>query len=226
MEVAQVVGELPPPVVADVHGGRRRLGTCEQSPLRLEVLLHRPVQVEVVLAQVREDERVEAHAVEAPQRRPVRARLERGAAVAGVEHLAEEPLQVDRLGRRERRRSRLTPHPPLDRPDEPGPATCSVQDRPQQERRRRLPVRPGRARDLELLRRLAEEHVRRDRHRLAHGRARGAAGRRPRAAAPRRRRPRRARSPPTRGRARPPARRGRRRRARRPRRAACRTRGR
>ena len=110
MEVAQVVGEKPAPVVADVHGRRRRLRACEEPPLRLEVLLHRPVQVEVVLAQVREDERVEAHTVEAPQRRSVRARLDCGAAVSGVEHLPEEPLQVDRLGRRERRRSRLAAH--------------------------------------------------------------------------------------------------------------------
>ncbi len=57
-----------PHVVADVHHGRRRLRPCEESPLRLEVLLHRAVQVEVVLAQVREDEDVEADTVEAAKR--------------------------------------------------------------------------------------------------------------------------------------------------------------
>ena len=109
VQAAQLVREPPAPLGADVHRGGRWLRPREQPPLRLEVLLHRPVQVEVVLAQVREDEHVEANAVETPQRRAVRARLDRGAAVARVEHLAEEPLQVDRLRRRERRgpRARL-----------------------------------------------------------------------------------------------------------------------
>ena len=57
--------------------------------------------------QVREDERVEADAVEPVQHRGVRGRLERDAAVARVEHLAERPLQVDRLGRRAHDRPRL-----------------------------------------------------------------------------------------------------------------------
>ena len=100
----------------------------------------------------------------------VRARLDGRAAVAGVEHLAEEALEIDRLRRRERRGAPLAAHLPLDRPDEAGPATRGFEDRAQQERRRRLPVRPRHARELELLRRLAEEHVGRDRHRLAHGR--------------------------------------------------------
>ena len=132
----------------------------------------------------------------------MRARLDGRAAVAGVEHLPEEALQVDRLRRREGRGSPLASDPPLDRPDEPGPATRRVEDRAQQERRRRLPVRPRDARELELLRRLAEERhpPRRPSTRARTGR--GAAGRRPRAAARRRPRPRRARSPPTRGRGR------------------------
>ena len=54
---------------------------------------------------------------------------------------------------------------PLHGADEPGPPAGRVEDRAQQKRRRRLPVRPGDARDLELPRRLAEEDVRRDGHR-------------------------------------------------------------
>ena len=101
---------------------------------------------------------------------PCERRLDGRAAVAGVEHLAEQPLEVDRLGRRERRGRRSPPTSPLDRPEEAGLATRGIEDRVQQERGRRLPVRARDARDLELLRRLAEEDVGRDRHRLAHGR--------------------------------------------------------
>ena len=79
----------------------------------------------MVLAQVREDERVEADAVEPPERRAVRRRLERDAAVARVEHLAEEPLEIDRLRRRERRRAPLAADDPLDRPDQARPAPAA-----------------------------------------------------------------------------------------------------
>ena len=65
VHVKQLRGELFPQRIADVDRGRRRLGAYEESALRLEVLLHRAVEIEVILAQVREDERVEAHAVEA-----------------------------------------------------------------------------------------------------------------------------------------------------------------
>ena len=43
-------GEPPPVLVADVDRCRRRLGAGEQPALRLVVVLHRPVQVEMVLA--------------------------------------------------------------------------------------------------------------------------------------------------------------------------------
>ena len=111
-----------PPLVADVDRGRRRRRAREEPPLRVEVVLHRPVQVEVVLAQVREDERVEADAVEPPERRAVRRRLEGDAPVARVEHLAEEPLEVDRLGRRERRGALLAADLQLDRARRARPA--------------------------------------------------------------------------------------------------------
>src|SRR5207245_7180090 len=62
--VGTVGGEPAPPRVADVdRSGRPALE--EQAPLRVEVALHRPVEVEVVLAQVGEDERGGATAVKA-----------------------------------------------------------------------------------------------------------------------------------------------------------------
>ena len=68
------------PMLIAAGGGCAR----EESPLRLEVVLHRPVKVEVVLAQVREDESVEADPVETPERGSVRGRLEGDAPVARV----------------------------------------------------------------------------------------------------------------------------------------------
>ena len=107
-------------LVGDVHRRRRRLRAREQPALRLVVVLHRPVQVEVILREVREDEGVEAHPVEAMQRRAVRRGLDGDAPVARVEHLAEEPLEVDRLRRRVRRRAHGPADDPLDGADEPG----------------------------------------------------------------------------------------------------------
>ena len=57
-------------LVADVDRRRRRLGAGEQPPLRLVVVLHRPVQVEVVLGEIREDQRLETDAVEPPKVEP------------------------------------------------------------------------------------------------------------------------------------------------------------
>ena len=110
---------------------------------------------------------VEADAVEPTQRRAVRGGLERDAPVAGVEHLAEEPLQVDRLGRRVRRRARDAADDPLDRARRARPPPGRLEHGAQQERRRRLPVRPRHPDDLERLRRLAEERVGSDGHRGA-----------------------------------------------------------
>ena len=74
----------------------------------------------MILREVREDEGVEAHPVEPMQRRAVGRGLDGDAPVARVEHLAEQALQVDRLGRRVRRRPHLAADDPVDRADEPG----------------------------------------------------------------------------------------------------------
>ena len=102
----------------------------------------------MVLRQVREDERGEADAVEPAERRAVRRRLHARAAVAGVEHLPELALQVDRLGRRAHGRPPLAADAALDRPEQPGPPAGRGEDRVEQERRRRLAVRAGDAGDL------------------------------------------------------------------------------
>jgi hypothetical protein len=87
--------------------------------------------------------------------------------VAGVEHLAEGALDVDRFGRRPDRRAPLASDAALDRPEQPGPAAGGGEDRVHQERRRGLAVRARDPRDLELLAGPAEKLVRDRRHRAA-----------------------------------------------------------
>ena len=121
----------------------------------------------MILAQVREDERGEADAIEAAELRAVRRRLHRAAAVTGVEHLPESPLDVNRLRRGPSGRPAFASDPALDRPDQPRSCPRSGEDRVEQKRGGRLAVRAGHAGDLELLARVPEELVRDDRHRAA-----------------------------------------------------------
>ena len=167
VDVGELLGQLPAPRIADVDRGGRRRGADEELPLGREVVLHRLVEVEVVLAQVREHERVEADAVEPVQHRRVRGGLERDAAVAGVEHLAERSLQVDRLRRRADDRPHLAADAALDGAEQPRAAAGRLEHGVEEERGRRLPARAGDAGDLELAGRLAEEDVGRRRHRRA-----------------------------------------------------------
>ena len=97
----------------------------------------------------------------------MRRGLHRARAVAGVEHLAEQTLQVDRLGRRPHDAAPLAADARLDRPEQARAPPGGGEDREQEEARRRLPARAGDADHLELPGRLAEEHVRRGRHRRA-----------------------------------------------------------
>src|SRR5262249_54563611 len=94
---AQLDGEATAVRVADVDRGRRRIVADKEPALRVEVVLHVAVEVEVVLVEVREHERLEADAIEAVERRAVRRRLHHATPVAYVEHLTEEALEVDRL---------------------------------------------------------------------------------------------------------------------------------
>ena len=121
----------------------------------------------MVVAEVREDEHRESDAVEAVEDGRVRRGFHRARPVARVEHLAEQPLQVDRLRRRPHDTSSLAAHACLDRPEQPRAPAGSGENREEEEARRRLAARAGDADDLELAGRLAEEHVRCGRHRSA-----------------------------------------------------------
>ena len=117
--------------VGEVDDGGRptfRAGLDEEPALRLEVLVHRPVKVEVILGQVREDERGEPNPDETLERRRVRRSLHRAASVAGVEHLAERVLEVDRLRGGSRHGPSLAADPALDGPEEAGPAARRGED--------------------------------------------------------------------------------------------------
>ena len=118
----------PPPVLVPEVDRRRRVPCDEEAPLRLEVRLHVAVEVEVVLAEVREDEDGEANAVEPVELRRVRRRLHRARAVAGVEHLAERALQVDRLRRRAHDTAPLAADTRLHGAEQPGlrPAAARI----------------------------------------------------------------------------------------------------
>ena len=215
-DVTELLGEPPAMRVPDVDDRRRpasiQVGLGEEPALGVVVVLERPVEVEVVLAQVREDEDREADPEQALQRGAVGGRLHGGASVARVEHLAQETLDVDRLGGRPDRGAPLAADPVLDGAEETGAPAGRGEDGEEEERRRRLPVRAGDADDLELARRVAEEGVGRESHRLAGILDDELRHRQRRARARRSVRRRRRRWPAVRSRARPPSSRGRRRR--------------
>src|SRR4051812_4791618 len=96
--------DQPPPVgVVGVRDPHARQLRGEQPPLGLEVVLHRGMEVQVVLVEVGEHRGGDPDRVRPPQLERVRGDLHRARDIAGVEHRAERPLQVDRLRRRARR---------------------------------------------------------------------------------------------------------------------------
>ena len=135
----------------------------------------------MLVAQVCEHERDEAHMVEAVECRRVGRRLHRDRPVARVEHLPEEPLEVDRLRRRSLDAATLAADAGLDRPDQARPSTGGGEDRIEQKRRRRLSVRAGDPGHPQFRRRTFEELVgdlrhrgaRRRHHDLGHAEAEG-----------------------------------------------------
>src|SRR4051812_2846601 len=94
--VRKVVGEAHPVRVVDVGHGDLRAG-LEQPPLGAEVVLHRRVEVEVVLREVREDGDRPVDRVGPVELQGVRGDLHDDRLVARVAHLGEHALQLDRL---------------------------------------------------------------------------------------------------------------------------------
>ena len=113
----------------------------------------------MVVAEIREDERREADAVEAPEVGVVRRRLDRAAEVAGVEHRPESAVEVEDHGRPRGCGDALRADLGLDRAVEARPPAGGLEDRVQQVGGRRLPARARDADDRQRLGRPAPELV-------------------------------------------------------------------
>ena len=117
----------------------------EQRGFRVAVGFDGAVVVEVVVGEVGEDGGGEALAADALLDERVGGDLHRARRAAGVGHLAEEPVERERVRRRVRRLDRLLPDPHVDRADEPGRLAERGEEVVEDERRRRLAVGPGHA---------------------------------------------------------------------------------
>ena len=94
--------------------------------------------------------------------------LEHARGVAGVEHAREQPVQVGRLGRRQRQSLSYASDACLDRAEQAARQARRLEHRSDQERRRRLPVGAGHAHDGHVLARPAGDHVGERPERLAY----------------------------------------------------------
>ena len=147
-----------------------RAATVEQAPLGGEVVLHRRVEVEVVLGEVGEDRDGEVDRVGAAQLERVGGDLHGAALIPGVDHLPERGLKVDGLrgGALD-----LPLHPSDDRlhgAEQGAPVARGLQQRPHEEGRGRLAVGAGDPDHPQHGRRIAREAGRRAGHGLADGR--------------------------------------------------------
>ena len=129
--------------VVDVDHGDLRPPFGEQQAFRLEVLLHRAVEVEMVLGEVGEDRHREVDRIGPVELERVGGHLDRAGDVASVEHLPEGSLEVDRLGGGALDRALLATDHALDCPQQPGLASIRLQQRADQERRGGLAVGAG-----------------------------------------------------------------------------------
>ncbi len=159
----ELLGQAAAVGVVDVDDRRLR-AHLEQQPLGAEVVLHRAVEVEVVLGEVGEEGHLEVDRVAAVQGQRVRGDLHRAGPVSRLQHPPEGRLQVDRL------RSRpldLLLHPAdhlPHRPQQPALDPSRLEHLPDQERRGRLPVRPRDPHNPQLRRRIPPEPSRQRRH--------------------------------------------------------------
>ena len=138
----------------------REAGTlgCEQLRLCGKVRLHRLVEVEVILRQVREHGDVELDSIDPMLRERVRRHLHRAGDRSLFVQVEKRPLQLRGLGRRPRATEGADDarRPPFD-----------FQDVAQKLRRRRLAVGTGDPDHPQLSRRVVVERARGERHRLA-----------------------------------------------------------
>ena len=153
--------------VVDVDHRGAGLGLDEQPPLGREVVLHRRVEVQVVLGQVREDRDGEVDRVRAPQFQGMGGDLHHARPIATIDHLAKRALQVDRLRSRANHFVLLPADHRRDGPEQPGPAVVGLEQCAGDERGCGLAVGARDADGLELRGRVAVEASRGRSHRRA-----------------------------------------------------------
>ncbi len=146
--------DLPRPGIVGVDdrkGGRRATGAFEEAVFGREVVLHRAVEVEMVLREVGEDGRVEPHSVDPLERQRVRGDLEDEIRSAGGERGLHHPHEVERFGRRVDGRRLAVRDPVQHRARQSGDAAGMAQHRIDGEHRCRLAVGAGHARQPQRL---------------------------------------------------------------------------
>ena len=135
-------GQARAPGVVDVDDPHPRAG-LEQPALGEEVLLHGRVEVEMVLAEVREHRDGPVDRVRAVQLQRVAGDLHRARGVAAVGHLGERGLEVDGLRRRAGEGPLAARDDALHGPQQRGATAGALQQLADEERGGRLAARPG-----------------------------------------------------------------------------------
>ena len=147
--LVEPVDELCAVTVVNVDDGDRlRLASLfgqagEKFHLRLEIILHRPVKIEMVLGEVGEDRDVPFEATNPVLRERVRRDLHRGGLAASVDHLREQFLNFERLGRCPNRGQNPVHDFVAHRPEQSATHARFLTNMFDQERRGRLAVRAG-----------------------------------------------------------------------------------
>ena len=147
--------------VVQVHDRARAVVRGEQHGLRLEVVVHVAVEVEVVVREVREDGHGEAGRPHSPHGERVRRHLHGHGPCPRVALRRQVGLQLGGLGRRAR---------PGERAQHRGPPAVRREDRSEEVGGGRLAARAGDADDVEVIGGVAPEGRRDRAEGVAHGR--------------------------------------------------------
>ena len=156
--------EHPAPGVVRVDHTAQRVARREEHRLRLEVVLHGAVVVEMVVTEIGEDRHVEVDPLDAGLDEGVARHLHRHrvavpVGLLAVAHAGEDPLHLRRLGRRPC---------PRERAHHVGGAAGRAEEVAQELGHRRLPVRAGDADHQEVAGGVAVERRRQAGHDGAH----------------------------------------------------------
>ncbi len=121
----------------------------------------------MIAREVGEDRGVERHAIDAAQRERVRGDFHGGVRAAGLLQFVEDPVQIERFGRRVDGGANFAGHAVFDGPDHGGGLAGGAQNRIDQECCGGLSVGAGDAGEAQALIRLSVEVARGERQRLA-----------------------------------------------------------